>query len=241
MESPRTVNQPFNIDRLPPIVHRAIAELYSKHGLTWQEIEDLSGEAFGQAWDDTVEEDEEGNVSTKKTPFSVHPGRGFVPWNNLPLNVLELFPDMKLPKSSLHRWYKKRVLQVQEQMLEASARSREVAQAFAAAAVDGSNEAVLNAARDQLMVALSEDASSKGRMGAAKALIGLAEVMQKVRANDIKERKVAVDEQTLQMKLDLVKKKAGELIQAIEGGADGAQPATREEMLAKAKDIYGVA
>ena len=238
---PRKVNQPFNIDRLPPVVHRAISELYTKHGLTWQEIEDLSLQPFGQAWDDRVEEDEDGNVTTKTTSFKVHPGRGFVPWNNLPLNVLELFPDLKLPKSSLHRWYRARVVEVQQQMLEASERSREVAQAFAAAVVEGANEAVLNAARDQLMVVLSEDASAKGRIGTVKALIGLAEVMQKVRSNDIKERRVEVEEKTLQMKLDLIQKKAGELINAAEGKEAGAPVLTREDIIARMKEVYGVA
>ena len=244
MEKERKTDQPFSIDRLPPIVHRAIQELYNVHGLTWQEIEDLSGEKFGQRWDDEVEEDEdrEGNVTvTTTTPqFAVHPGRGFVPWDNLPRNVLELFPKLYLPRSNLHRWYKARVVAVRRQMLVASERARTIAESFAKATVEGSNEAVLNAARDQLMVVLSEDGTSNGRRATAKALTGLAIVMQAARANDIKERKVAVEEQVLQMKLDVMKQKAGELVKAIEG-AEGAPPASREEMLLKAKDIYGVA
>jgi hypothetical protein len=47
------------------------------------------------------------------------------------------------------------------------------------------------------MIAMSEDPTAAGRARAAKSLIALAEVMQTARANDIKERKVAVDERKL--------------------------------------------
>ena len=244
-EEPRKVDQPFYIDRLPPIVHRAIQALHNEHGLTWQEIEDLSAETFGQRWDDEAEEDEDGNVSIKRVPFKVHPGRGFVPWDNLPRNVLELFPNLRLPKSNLNRWYRKRVVQVKQDMMVASAKAREIATAFAQATVEGSNEAVLNAARDQLMVVLSEDSTSDGRRATAKALTGLAVVMQQVRSNDIKERKVSVDEQVLQMKIDAMKKAVGDLIKTIEGDGEAAALRTpeqvRQESLQKAREVYGLA
>ena len=237
----RKADQPFSIDRLPPIVHRAIQELYGKHGLVWTEIEALSALPFGQHWDDEPIEDEEGNVTGVKTPrFEVHPGRGFVPWDTLAKPVLDLFPNRRLPKSNLHRWYKTRILRVRKQAMEGSESARKIAESFAANGIDGANEAVLNAARDTFLSILTEDSTSGGRMNVGKALTGLAEVMQKVRSNDIKERKVAVEEQVLQLKLDTMKSKAAELVKTIEG-EDGAPPATREEMLAKAKDIYGVA
>jgi hypothetical protein len=198
---PREVNQPLKIDKLPPIVHRAIIELYNKHGLSWQEIEDLSEQKFGQKWDDEVVEDEEGNVSptTKTPPFKVHPGRGFVPWDNLPMRVLELFPNCRLPHSNLARWYDLRFRQVQESMQVRSAQARELAAAFASSVVDKQSEAVTNAIRDQLLAALSEDNTATGRLKSAKALLSLAEVLQTARANDIKERKVAADERKLKL------------------------------------------
>ncbi|HEY4358262.1 MAG TPA: hypothetical protein VGN16_21125 [Acidobacteriaceae bacterium] len=194
----REVQQPLKIDRLPPIVHRAIIELRNKHFLSWQEIEDLSAEPFGQKWDDQVNEDEEGNVTGTTTPaFKVHAGRGFVPWDNLTRSTLELFPDLKLPHTNLARWYDLRFTQVRKEMQTRSAQAREIAEAFAKSAVNNEVEAVSNAIRDQLMVVMSEDGSVAGRMRAAKALLGLAEVMQSARANDIKERKVAVDERKI--------------------------------------------
>jgi hypothetical protein len=169
----RETNQPLKIDRLPPSVHESILALRNQAGKTWQEIEELSA-------------------------LPVDKG-GFVEWDNLPTPVLELFPSMHLPHSNLQRWYDLRVRQVQRDVLESSARAREIAQAFAKAGIDGADEAVINAARDQIMLILSEDGSFKGKFGAAKGLIALAEIMQTSRANDIKERKVSADERKLKL------------------------------------------
>ena len=212
----RKTMQPFNIDRLPPYVHDAILKLRNVEGKTWSEIEDLSSQPYGDG------------------------KPGFVEWEKLETPVLELFPAMRLPHSSLHRWFDVRREQVRRDVMDRSAQARQIAEAFSGSVIANGDEAVVIAARDTFLSVLSEDSTAKGRISAGKALMSLAEVMQKVRTNDIRERKVAVEEQTLQIKLDLMKSKAGELVKAIEG-ADGAPPASREEMLAKAKDIYGVA
>lgn len=172
----RSVRQPLKIDRLPVEVRDAIQYLKNVEGKTWQEIEELSSLAYSEKW---------------KT------GGGFVNWEALPTPVLELFPDMRLPHSNLHRWYDLRVRQVMEETMARSAQAREIAKAFAESVVAGSDEAVLYAARDQIMGILTEDATPKGRMSAAKGLIALADVMNETRLNTIKERKVAVDERRL--------------------------------------------
>lgn len=169
----RRTNQPLKIDRMPPIVHDAILKLRNGAGKTWQEIEELSALPADKG--------------------------GFVEWEKLPTPVLELFPTMRLPHSNLQRWYDIRVRQVQRDVLESSARAREIAQAFAKATVDGADEAVLNAARDQIMTILGENGGMSMKMGAAKALIDLAEILQARRSNDIKERKVAADERKLKL------------------------------------------
>jgi hypothetical protein len=176
---PRQANQPLKIDRLPSEVHQAILQLKNVVGLTWLELEELSAKPFGKNWISGTE--------------------GFVDWENLPTPVLELFPDMRLPHSNLHRWFDLRVSQVQREVMARAAQAREIAEAFAGSTVEDGDEAVLNAARDQIMGILSENASEKGRMAAAKSLIVLAEVMQSARANDIKERKVVVEEKKIKI------------------------------------------
>ncbi len=173
----RKTNQPLKIDRLPASVHDAILYLRNHDGKTWQEIEAQSAAKYSKEWK--------------------YDAGGFVEWDEVSIAVLELFPEMRLPHSSLHRWYDLRVEQVKSSVLQRSAQAREVAEAFARSVVKGGNEAVLNAARDTFMTVLAEDATDRGRINAGKALIVLAEVMQSARANDIKERKVAVDERKL--------------------------------------------
>lgn len=173
----RRTQLPLKIDRLPVEVRDAIQYLKNTVGKTWDEIEELSALPYCEQW------------HTK--------GGGFVNWESLSTAVLELFPAMRLPHSNLHRWYDLRVSQVQADIEIRSAQARTIAKAFAKSIVEGSDEAVLNAARDQIMSVLSEDATAKGRLAAAKSLIVLADVMQEARLNTIKERKVVVDERKI--------------------------------------------
>ena len=163
----RQVNQPLKIDKLSPEIHDAILILRNKAGKTWEEIEALSA----------IPKDK----------------GGFIDWENLPLQVLELFPEMRLSHSSLHRWFDLRIVQVRRDVEQRSVVARQLAQSFAKSVVDGTDDAVINAARDQLMSLLAEDLTPRGRAGAAKGLIALAEILQTARANDIKERRVDVD------------------------------------------------
>ncbi|QHN04415.1 DUF3486 family protein [Granulicella sp. WH15] len=175
----RKTKQPLKIDRLPISVHEAILHLRNVMGKTWQEIEELSAEPVGDG------------------------KPGFVEWEKLETPVLELFPDMRIPHSNLHRWYDIRVDQVQRDVVARSEQARKIAEAFATSVVKDGDQAVLNAARDTFMSVLSENGSVKGRENAAKALIVLGEVMQRARANDIRERRVAVDERKMaQMEKD---------------------------------------
>jgi len=176
----RKTHHPLKIDRLPVLVQAAICDLY-RGGFTWMEIEQLSKQPIAE--------------------------RGFVEWDKLDTEVLELFPGRYIPHSNLHRFYDLRIAQVKKSVMERSSQAREVAEAFANSVVEGGSEAVVNAARDTIMTVLAEDNSAGGRSKAARALVGLAEVMQTARANDIKERKVAVEERKLTAVLDEIARK----------------------------------
>jgi hypothetical protein len=179
----RQRQQPLKIDKLPLSVRDAIQSLKNGRGKTWQEIEEISALPFDERWADEVKR-------YKATG-------GFVNWDAIDAATRRLFPGRRLPHSNLHRWYDIRVAQVTEETLARSEQARTIAEAFAKSVVDKDDLAVLNAARDQIMSVLAEDASPKGRMAAAGALIALAEMMQEARANTIKERKVAIDERKI--------------------------------------------
>lgn len=179
----RLRRQPLNIDKLPPETREAIQYLKNVQGLTWTEIEERSALPYSDKW--------------KEKPV------GFVNWDEMPTHVLELFPNLRIPRTNLHRWYDLRVEQVMQETMARAAQARELAASFAKSVVADDDDAVLNAARDQLMFLLAEDASPTARHTAAKGLIALAAMMQERRLNDIKERKVAVDERRLaQMEKD---------------------------------------
>jgi len=170
----RKANQPLKIDKLPVEVRDAVLYLRNQGLKTWMEIEELSALKYEPKWKGTL--------------------GGFVDWNSLPLHLLELFPDMRLPHTSIHRWYDLRFDQVRREVTQRSDAARKIAEAFAASAVDNADEAVINAARDTLMSILAEDGSSDSRIVATKGLLKLSEVMSKARTNEIRERIVSVDE-----------------------------------------------
>lgn len=179
----RRTNLPLKIDKLPIEVRDAIQYLKNGRGKTWQEIEEISALPYDAKWND-------------RDGWSKARG-GFVNWESLPTPVLEQFPDMRLPHTNLHRWYDLRVTQVIAETMARSAQARELAAGFVKSVVRGADEGVLNAARDQLMSVLAEDATPAGRMKAAKALIALGLVLQESRLNAIKERQVSVDERKI--------------------------------------------
>ena len=181
------------------------------------EIEALSAEPFGRDKD------------------------GFVDWDNLEPELVALFPNKRIPHTNLHRWHDLRNEQVAAEAARLSIAAQQIAKSFAKATVANDDLAVMNAARDTIMGVLTEDASAEGRQNCAKSLIKLGDLMQKARANDIKERKVSVDEQTLQIKLDEIKRRTEALLKSVEGTAEGtAQPMTQAELVSAVRGIYGL-
>lgn len=185
----RKSNQPLKIDRLPSEILEKILYLRNSQGKTWLEIESMSAEPCP--------------TNENKTAL------GFIDWPALPFAILELFPDMRLPHSSLHRWYDIRVAQVQRDVMLRSKQAQQIAKAFAKSNVADGDEAVINAARDTLMSVLSEDGTAAGRLNATRGLLKLSEVMSKVRTNTIRARAVSVQErQIAQLEKDAELKRA---------------------------------
>lgn len=214
----RVVRQPLKIDRLPQSAQDAIKGLYDR-GRTWVEIAEQSGRPYSADW----EKD----------------GGGFIDWVLVEREYLDLFPGLCLAKSSLQRWFDLRVSQVRAQVLAESAKAREWAQAFAGNDLPGSNAAVMNAMRDQVFTLMQQvGPGDQGKFLAGLNLLSLT--MSRLQRVELQARRVAVEEKTVQMKLDLVKQKAGNLLGDIEG-REGKPPVqlTREDLLEKVREIYG--
>jgi hypothetical protein len=132
---PRKTKLPLKIDRLPQSAREAIETLYGR-GKTWVEIEAQSALPYSKDW----EKD----------------GQGFIDWPNVDAEALDLFPGLRLAKSSLQRWFDLRVSQVRAQVMAESAKAREWANAFAGNDLPGTNAAVMNAMRDQVFTLMQQ-------------------------------------------------------------------------------------
>ncbi len=215
---PRAARQPLKIDRLPQSAQEAIKQLYDL-GRTWIEIAEQSARPYSPEWQKD--------------------GGGFIDWVQVDSDALDLFPGLRLAKSSLHRWFDLRVSQVRAQVLAESAKAREWAAAFASADLPESNAAVMNAMRDQVFALMQQ--VGPGDQGAfLKGLNMLSLTMARLQRVDLQARRVAVDEKAIQMTLDMVKEKACKLIVEMQGGeGKSTVPLTREELLEKVREIYG--
>jgi len=215
----RKTRQPLNIDKLPPLVHDILLKLRNQQGKTLKEISALSAEPFGR-----------GKL-------------GFIDWANLEPRVRKLFPEKRIPETTLHRWFDLRYEQVYADVMVRSEQARAIAESFAKSMLVNGNEAVVNAARDTIMNVLAEDSSDNGRTKAAAGLIALAEVMQKARANDIKERKVSVDERRiaqLEKDAELKRKRFQREMDAAEKKLTKGQALTADDINQIRQRVFGI-
>ncbi len=172
---PRKVRQPLIIDRLPMEVHEAIKRLRNQHGLSWEEIERLSALPYDVKW--------EGKIGSA----------GFVNWEALPTEVMELFPDLKLAERTLLRWYDIRVEQSEKDIAIEAKHADKITALFVGKDMKGVDQAVLNAARSAIFPML-HGKKIKDRLVSAKYLLVLGDLMQQVRKNEIRERVAQIQE-----------------------------------------------
>jgi hypothetical protein len=173
----RKSKQPLKIDRLPQSAQEAIKQLYDR-GRTWVEISEQSAKPYSAEW----EKD----------------GGGFIDWELVDTGSLDLFPDLRLAKSTLQRWFDLRVAQVRAQVLAESAKAREWAGAFAGNDLADSNAAVMNAMRDQVFTLMQK----VGPGDQAKFLEGLnllSLTMSRLQRVELQAKRVEVDARKLRV------------------------------------------
>jgi hypothetical protein len=161
----------------------------------------------------------------------------FVKWDELPTTVLEEFPELKIPKSNLHRWYDIRVEQVQQEIIARAEGARRLATAFAERGFDQLPQAVINALSDCMFMLMekpniAEDAEFRKHM----AMVGL--LIAENKKNELRERKVVVEEQSLDLqrqKLAMVKTKVQGLKEEVTK-----RQVTPEQLKNRLDEIYGI-
>lgn len=132
----------------------------------------------------------------------------FVSWDKLDKEVVKLFPGHRLPHTNLHRWYDLRVQQVREETLRRAESSRQVAAAFAGRSFKELPDAVRNLLGDMVFT-FTEKSGAEPEEKLFKAATELGWLLQRFRANDIREKKVAIDKRKIELaerELELKKK-----------------------------------
>lgn len=114
--------------------------------------------------------------------------KDFVKWQELPLPILELFPQMRLPHSNLQRWYDLRVEQVTKELAVEAQRAREFSAAIAKVGdLQKLGDAAVNALGDVVFSVMQ----ARNRDEYAKALQDLGYLAAKL--TDAKAKKVRAD------------------------------------------------
>lgn len=215
----RKTHLPLKIDLLPQSAREAIETLYDR-GRTWMEISEQSAKPYSAKWNED--------------------GGGFINWEALDLNILEEFPELKLPKSSLHRWFDLRVSQARKRVLSESAQAREFAAAFAGNDLLNANSAVINALRDQVFN-LIQSAGAGDKLMFAKGLKDLTLAMSRMQRVELQAKRVEVDSRRITI-LEEREKKAREAVDQLTQRAakSGSEQFPIEEMNMLRERTFGL-
>jgi hypothetical protein len=133
----------------------------------------------------------------------------FVKWDALPTPTLELFPNLRVPKSNIQRWYQKRWKQAIKETLVESRATEKVVQKFAALGIDGTNDAVMNAMRDQVF-AIMRKAGKQDRKDLIAGFTELSLALARLQRVALQKQRLGIDEkrlQQLQADLDMKQRK----------------------------------
>jgi hypothetical protein len=170
---PRKTHQPFNIDRLPPEVLDAIKFLRNgPEGLTWQQLEIRSAKPYSANW--------------KKDRG------GFIPWNDVPPEVLEHFPDRKLSKSTLHNWYHATLADAREDVIDDGNAAQAFVEKLGELKIEGMNDAVMNAMVREVF-GMIRSAGDRERIGMADSLNNVSLVLARLQRLQLQQQKVAAE------------------------------------------------
>jgi hypothetical protein len=132
----------------------------------------------------------------------------FVEWDKLHGDIVKLFPRKQLPHSNLQRWYDVRVEQVRAETMARAEKAREFAAAFTSRGMKDLPEAIRNLVAD-LMFSLTEKQDEGTQARVSKMAMDLGWLLQQMRSNDIKEKKVAIETKKVDLaerELELKKK-----------------------------------
>lgn len=163
----------------------------------------------------------------------------FEEWEKTAPEIRAEYPQLRLPHTTLQRWYDLRVEQVKHELLADQTRAREIAAIFYGKESKDLPDAVRNAISDQLF-AMMQSADGKSRLNVTKGLLALGELLNEQRKTEIKDRRQKAYERELQMKIEAMRDKVARLKKDVDGTGKKKQ-LTPEELKQRVDEIYGLA
>jgi hypothetical protein len=136
-------------------------------------------------------------------------------WNDVPSQVLELFPDLRLPHSNLQRWWDLRIAQVRTQVLAETEQARALAESFKDREFKDADKAVVNAIRDQVFSMLHSVGDQKQFLKQLKDFGWLLAQFKKV---EVQQKKVQLDERKVEMAQKKLDKLTNDAAKQLEKG-----------------------
>jgi hypothetical protein len=151
--------------------------------------------------------------------------------------VLEHFPDLKVPVSNLVRWYDLRVEQVRKETMAQAEQARVIAEAFAGARLDGTNDAVMNAMRDQVFM-ITQSAADSDKAKLLAGLKDLSLLLARLQRIDLQKQRLEIENQ----KVDIARQKLTLVSSKVKGlkGDVAKKKVTADELQQRLDEIYGI-
>jgi hypothetical protein len=113
-------------------------------------------------------------------------------WEKTEPQIRAQFPELKLPHTTLMRWYDIRVEQVKKEVLASQVRAREIAALFAGKGIKDLPEAVRTAISDQLF-GMMQNADEKSRHKTVAGLLALGVLLNDQRKVELKGQQVKAE------------------------------------------------
>lgn len=158
-------------------------------------------------------------------------------WDKVDPKVRALFPDGRLPETNLIRWYDLRVEQVRKEVMHQAEQARVIAQAFVGSKLDNTNEAVMNAMRDQVFM-IAQNAGKADRQQILAGLSELSLLLARLQRIDLQKQRLEIENQ----KVDIARQKLTLVSSKVKGlkGDVAKKKVTAGELQQRLDEIYGI-
>ena len=156
-------------------------------------------------------------------------------WAEADAEQRQIFPDLRLPHTNLHRWYDLRVAQVMKEQEERSLAAHAAAEKVAGRGFTDLTASVKHALGETVFEVMN---NADNPAAIAEALVEVGHLLVKIDRNDLKREEIEQEKQKIEL--------LGQKLQMMKGGVKSLKEAAEkkelspEELQRKLDEIYGI-